>query len=102
VRLRKRSPDDGDGKEPTAPTGEATSRFQEQVIACATREEAEREAARQQALDTDDAIWIYVCIDGQWTAKRTPRDIAAVERKGRWEVAADVVFDMFLGGGAGT
>jgi hypothetical protein len=46
------------------------------VIPCASREAAEVEAKLQQAVDSADAEWIYVEVDGVWVAKRTPTDLA--------------------------
>jgi len=41
-----------------------------QIIACADEEGARKEAARQQAKETQSAEWIYLRSDGKWVAKR--------------------------------
>jgi hypothetical protein len=64
-----------------ATEGASPAQFAERVIPCASREDAAREADEQQALDTDDAVWIYTCAGGQWVAKRTPRDMSAASPK---------------------
>jgi len=55
--------------------------FDERVIKCSTREEAEAEAARQQASDNDEATWIYLHVDGEWAAKRTPTNLPVEKAK---------------------
>ncbi|MGA2471469.1 MAG: hypothetical protein ABSG64_12370 [Solirubrobacteraceae bacterium] len=57
--------------------------FETRVVLCVSREAAEAEAQRQQALDTDDATWIYLHVDGQWAAKRTPTDLPLDEPQHR-------------------
>ena len=49
--------------------------FDWQVVPCNTREAAEAEAKKQQAMEREEALWIYLRIKGQWSAKRTPPDI---------------------------
>jgi hypothetical protein len=71
--------------------------FESTVIPCASREAAEREAQRRQADDQGDATWIYLRIDGQWAAKRTPTNLVAVEPpRGRIDRIATVILDLFL------
>lgn len=47
--------------------------FQERVIVCSDRGSAEQEADRQQQLEAEDAVWIYLRQENEWVAKRTPR-----------------------------
>jgi hypothetical protein len=49
--------------------------FEEIVVPCIGREEAQAEAERRQAEDSAEATWIYLRVDGQWVAKRTPTDM---------------------------
>jgi hypothetical protein len=58
---------------PDGQTGLPT--IEERIIPCATRDDAEREAARQQQLEVEAADWIYLQPHGQWIAKRVPRDV---------------------------
>ncbi len=52
--------------------------FDRREIACASGDAAKAEAERQQSLDTRDAEWIYLRnANGQWVARRTPRDLQA-------------------------
>jgi hypothetical protein len=39
-------------------------------------EAAEREARRRQASESPGVEWIYLRVDGEWVAKRTPTDAA--------------------------
>jgi hypothetical protein len=48
------------------------------VVTCSSREAAEAEAQRRQASEPSDAVWIFLHVDGQWAAKRTPADPEAV------------------------
>ncbi len=50
----------------------ATPVFEEIVVPCGSREEAQAEAERQQAGDAPEATWIYLRVGEQWIAKRTP------------------------------
>jgi hypothetical protein len=72
--------------------------FDSRVIACTSREEAQQEARRQQSQDGDAATWIYLEMNGQWIAKRTPTTLPT-ERRSWWERGADVVWSAFFGPG---
>jgi hypothetical protein len=48
--------------------------FEWREIPCASESAARQEAERQQAQDSADAEWIYLRHNGEWVARRTPRD----------------------------
>jgi len=58
----------------TGPNEDGAPEFDWAVVPCASREEAEREAERQQQIERGNAVWIYVRVNGEWVAKRTPAD----------------------------
>jgi hypothetical protein len=91
-RHRARLQENAAPREPAAGS-DTIRRFEERVIPCANRDAASSEAARQQRLETDDAVWIYVQLDGGWVAKRTPRDILSVPRAGRGHLDAGQPFE---------
>jgi hypothetical protein len=74
------------------------------VVPCASREAARAEAERRQAVDTSEATWIYLRINGQWVAKRTPTDVESEEWKprGRADRIASAVINFFLPGPGGS
>jgi hypothetical protein len=55
---------------------EAESPFEWTVVVCSSREAAEAEATLRQATESPLAEWIFLQVDGEWVAKRTPADPA--------------------------
>jgi hypothetical protein len=82
VRLRRSKRDVADEPGPE---------FEEIIVPCSNREEAQAEAERRQAQDTPDATWIYLRIDGEWAAKRTATELPPPHRS-----LADAVMDAIV------
>jgi len=54
------------------------------VVPCTGPEGAEAEAQRRQQGEQSDAVWIFLQVDKQWIARRTPADPDRFEPPADW------------------